>query len=145
MAEEKKERIYTVPLGKAYNYVRTKRAIRAVDLLRAFVSRHMKVPGWSVKISEALNESIWSRSMQKPPRKVKVKAVAEGEVVKVSLPDEKPKVKKDRSKKKAAQGAQPSEAKAESKTGEKKAEKPAQKEEKKPAEKAAPKSGEAKK
>jgi large subunit ribosomal protein L31e len=140
MAEEKKERLYTIPLGKAYNYVRTKRAIRAVDLLRAFVARHMKVPSWSVKISEALNESIWSRSMQKPPRKVKVKVVAEGEIVKVSLPDEKPKVKKDRSKKKKTPKAAEAktEAKAEVKAGEKKDEKAA-KEEKKPAEKLASK------
>ena len=37
------ERLYTIPLGKAYDAVRKKRAKRAVTMVRAFIIRHMKV------------------------------------------------------------------------------------------------------
>ncbi len=89
MTNEKIERLYTVPLGKAYEYTRTKRARRSVSLLRQFLIRHMK--SVNVRISEQLNEFLWARSMQKPPRKVKIKVVKEGDSVLASLPDEKPK------------------------------------------------------
>lgn len=81
------EQIYTIPLGKAYDYKRTKRAIRAVDLLREFAFRHSKAQ--EIIISMNVNEFIWARSIQKPPRKIKVKIVKKGEVANVYLPDEK--------------------------------------------------------
>ncbi len=89
MTEEKIERLYTVTLGKAYEYTRTKRTRRTVSILRQFLIRHMK--SVDIKISEQLNEFLWARSMQKPPRRVKIKVVKEGGVVRASLPDEKPK------------------------------------------------------
>ena len=84
---DKVERIYTVPLGKAYETIRTKRAIRAVNILRGFVSRHMKTE--EVVISNALNAFIWQHSIEKPPRRVKVRAVKDEKKVKVYLQDEK--------------------------------------------------------
>ena len=61
----KLERLYTVPLQKAYEHVRTKRAKRTVKILRKFLSRHMKVPEASVRISNALNGIIWKSGIQK--------------------------------------------------------------------------------
>ncbi len=81
------EQIYTIPLGKAYDYKRTKRAVRAVDLLREFAYRHSKAQ--EVNISMKVNEFIWSKSIQKPPRKIKVKIVKKDDVANVYLPDEK--------------------------------------------------------
>lgn len=126
MAEEKVQRVYTVPLGKAYEYTRTKRARRSVDILRTFLARHMKVHPGFVRISEQVNEFIWARSMQKPPRRVKVSVVKENGLVKASLPDEKPKKSKVPVKKEKKAEAKPAEKKAEAKT-----EKPAKKETKK--------------
>ncbi len=77
------ERLYTVNLGDAYNYVRTKRAKRAVKLLRSFVKQHLKVD--VVKISEEVNNYIWAHGIQKPPRKVRVKVVKEDDVAHVYL------------------------------------------------------------
>ena len=94
---DKLERIYTIPLTKAYDAIRTKRARRAVNLLRSFVTRHMKSE--QVSISNALNAFIWQYSMQRPPRKVKVRAVREDGKVKVYLQDEKPEEKKPEQKK----------------------------------------------
>ncbi|NYZ77713.1 50S ribosomal protein L31e [Candidatus Micrarchaeota archaeon] len=86
---EKLERIYTVPLGKAYQYVRTKRTRRAVKLLRAFIVRHMKADEEDIKLSIALNNSLWKRSIQKPPRRVKIRVIKEDGRVKAYLADEK--------------------------------------------------------
>lgn len=84
------ERLYTVPLGDAYNVSRSKRTPRAMKMLRAFIARHMKAGDARVIISEALNKLLWKRSIQKPPRRVKVRLVKEeGETVRAYLPDEK--------------------------------------------------------
>jgi large subunit ribosomal protein L31e len=86
MAEE---RIYTIPLQDAYTKPSTKRAKRAVVILRSFVSRHMKVPEDSVSISSDTNSLIWRDGMKKPPRRIKVKVSKDKETVKVTLLDEK--------------------------------------------------------
>ena len=67
------ERIYTVPLRKAYwTGSRLKRANRSVRILREFVQRHMKPE--DLLIQPEVNDLIWSRGMQKPPRRVRIRA-----------------------------------------------------------------------
>lgn len=73
------ERIYTIPLSRVWIRPRTKRAPRAVRLIKEFVERHMKVEKDSIRISNDLNEKIWSRGIQKPPRKIKVKVARDKE------------------------------------------------------------------
>ncbi len=75
VVSKKLERIYTVPFGRAYDYIRTKRARRAVKMLRAFLSRHFKVNGEAVRISAGVNDALWRDGIQKPPRKLKVRGV----------------------------------------------------------------------
>ena len=84
---DKLERIYTVPLGDAYEAVRNKRAPRAVKILREFLTKHMKAD--EVLLGEALNKFIWERSIQKPPRKVKVRVIKEDVTARAYLADEK--------------------------------------------------------
>jgi len=69
------ERIYTVPLSRAWIGPRNKRAPRAIRILRNFIMRHMKVDEDSLKISNEVNERVWSRGIQKPPRKIRIRAV----------------------------------------------------------------------
>ncbi len=52
---------------------RKKRAPRAVKHLRDFVKRHAKVE--NVIIDQKVNQAIWSRGIQKPPRRIRVKVV----------------------------------------------------------------------
>jgi large subunit ribosomal protein L31e len=67
------ERIYTVPLRKAYwTGSRLRRSNRAVRVLREFVERHMKPE--ELLIQPEVNEQIWSRGIQKPPRRVRIRA-----------------------------------------------------------------------
>ncbi|MEM1674800.1 MAG: 50S ribosomal protein L31e [Candidatus Bathyarchaeia archaeon] len=73
------ERIYTVPLNRAWIRPRTKRAPRAIRLLKAFIRRHMKVNEESIKILNEVNERIWSRGIQKPPRRIVVRVTKDKE------------------------------------------------------------------
>ncbi|MHA1190954.1 MAG: 50S ribosomal protein L31e [Promethearchaeota archaeon] len=66
------ERIYIVPLAKARRGPRNKRAKKAIRFLREFMERHFKPE--SLVISQEVNEAIWARGIQKPPRKLKVRA-----------------------------------------------------------------------
>ena len=65
------ERIYIVPLAKARAGPRNKRAKKAVRYLREYMTRHFKPE--SLVISQEVNEKIWSRGIQKPPRKLKIR------------------------------------------------------------------------
>ena len=81
-------RVYTVPLKKGWRAKKSRRAERAVKFLRSFVARHMKVGEEAVKIDQRVNELIWSRSMNNPPRKIRVlvQKMDDGTVI-VSLPE----------------------------------------------------------
>ena len=76
------EKVYTIPLRHAWVVTpRGKRAPRAVRDVRNYVARHMKSD--EVSISNEINSQIWGRSINKPPRKVTVRAVKdkEGKVI----------------------------------------------------------------
>ena len=75
------EKFYTVNLRDLWTGPKDKRAPKAVRTLREFVKRHMKVD--NVKVSNEINQEIWARSIQKPPRKLKIRAVKdkEGQVI----------------------------------------------------------------
>ncbi|MFH1394236.1 MAG: 50S ribosomal protein L31e [Candidatus Micrarchaeota archaeon] len=103
---DKLERIYTVPLGGAYDVVRNRRARRAVKLLKSFLEQHMKADGAEVSVSNALNAYIWKSGIQKPPRRVKVRAIKENSTVKAYLHDEKIEEKKKEEPKKEAKPAE---------------------------------------
>ena len=95
----KLERIYTIPLRDAYEAVRNKRVPKAVKLLRVFIARHMKADGERILISSALNDHLWVRSIQKPPRKVKVRLVKDDGMIRAYLADEVEEPKKAEAKK----------------------------------------------
>lgn len=76
------EKTYTIPIGKlGYTTDRGHRAPRAVRDVRKYVSRHMRSD--EVSISNEINSSIWAAGINKPPRKIVVRAVKdkEGRVV----------------------------------------------------------------
>ena len=92
MADEtlnKIEREYVIPLRHKWKIVpRYKRANKAVRTVKEFLVRHMKIRDKDlrkIKIDRYLNEELWFRGIRKPPAKIKVKAVRDGEIVKVEL------------------------------------------------------------
>ncbi|MFX0187308.1 MAG: 50S ribosomal protein L31e [Candidatus Hodarchaeota archaeon] len=66
------ERIYIIPFAKARRGPRIKRAKKSIRYLREYMNRHFKPE--SLVISQEVNEKIWERGAQKPPRKLKVRA-----------------------------------------------------------------------
>ncbi|MEM0329733.1 MAG: 50S ribosomal protein L31e, partial [Nitrososphaerota archaeon] len=63
MSETVVERIYVIPLKDAYEASRTRRAKKAISLIKKFAQRHMK--GEEVRISNGVNELVWSRGAEK--------------------------------------------------------------------------------
>jgi large subunit ribosomal protein L31e len=80
------ERVYTVPLGKALIQPPNKRTSRAVRMLKSFIIKHMKLEARKAGeteeeeeparliIDNEVNEKLWSRGIEKPPRKIRVRA-----------------------------------------------------------------------
>jgi large subunit ribosomal protein L31e len=78
------ERFYTIPLQRALVRPPKKRAPRAMQLIKVFVTKHMKL---EMKVSEEeeeeelphliiskeINEKVWERGIEKPPRKIKTR------------------------------------------------------------------------
>ena len=83
------EKFYTIPLRMAWISPRKKRAPRAVRIIRGFVEKHMKIRTEAegeeeaefLVISNEVNEKIWSRGIEKPPRKIRVRAAKDKEGV----------------------------------------------------------------
>ena len=82
------ERFYTIPLRKVWNSPRKKRAPKAGRLVKSFVMKHMKVrteadeeEAEKLVISNEVNEKLWSRGIEKPPRKIRVRVVKDKEGV----------------------------------------------------------------
>lgn len=81
-------RTYVIPIYRVYWGRRKNRAKRAIRLIREFVKRHMKAE--RVIIDNKVNEYVWSRGIEKPPRRVKVNIVMDKKekVAKVFLAEE---------------------------------------------------------
>ncbi len=79
-----------IPLRAAWNVPRTKRANRAMAEIKRHVAQHMKIQeDEDILIDQAVNEVIWSRGMQKPPRKIRIVCTREeGFPLEVKLAEE---------------------------------------------------------
>ena len=87
------ERLYTIPLRKLHKVSRSRRAPVAMRMVEDFITRHMKPErdGEVLRTSAAarsgsgedkqlfidppVNQFIWSRGIEKPPSKVRVRAL----------------------------------------------------------------------
>jgi large subunit ribosomal protein L31e len=90
-AEEEivEERIYTIPLGKCWIMPPNRRASRAMRMIRGFVVKHMKLEKRGeaeeeeepkrLVISNEVNERVWGRGIEKPPRKIRIRAAKDKE------------------------------------------------------------------
>ena len=100
------EREYIIPLREKIRTVaRYKRSKKAIRVIKEFLVKHMKIRDRNldkVKIDKFLNEFIWKHGIKNPPHKVKVRAVKDGDIVRVESIDltEKLKFKKLRVEKK---------------------------------------------
>jgi large subunit ribosomal protein L31e len=79
------EKIFTIPLQRALVRPPKKRTPRAMQLLKIFLIKHMKIPSRlseeeedeevpQLIITKEVNEKLWSRGIEKPPRRIRVRA-----------------------------------------------------------------------
>ena len=84
---EKIEKEYVIPLrSQVMKVPRYKRAKKAIRTIREFLVQHMQIRDRDLKkirLDKYLNQMIWSRGIQTPPHKIKVKAIKEGDIVRV--------------------------------------------------------------
>lgn len=83
------ERIYTIPLSRAWIAPPRKRAPRAIRIIKSFVTKHMKLEARKegeeeeepkkLILDNKVNEAIWSRGIEKPPRKIRIRAAKDKE------------------------------------------------------------------
>jgi large subunit ribosomal protein L31e len=86
------ERFYTIPLRRAWIMPPKQRAPRAMRIIKSFVQKHMKIGVTKeaeeeteeekeerLIISAELNEKVWLRGIEKPPRRIKVRVVKDSE------------------------------------------------------------------
>lgn len=96
---EEIERVFTIPLRVTKQVPRTKRAPRAIKEIKDFVRRHLaerptgeeepEEEPKDVWVDYRLNEYVWSRGIEHPPSKIRVKAIRfEDGLIEVSLPEE---------------------------------------------------------
>ena len=68
------EKVFTINLRReGLETARWKKSHRSSFIVRYFLARHMKVE--NIKIGNSINKEIWSRGNQKPPAKIKIKAI----------------------------------------------------------------------
>jgi large subunit ribosomal protein L31e len=83
------ENFYTIPLNRAWISPRKRRAPKAMRIIKSFVERHMKVRTEAedeeeaeiLVISNEVNEKVWGRGIEKPPRRIRVRVVKDKEGV----------------------------------------------------------------
>ena len=92
------EKIYTIPLMRAKMAPRTKRAKKAIKLIKEYLARHTK--GEIIKIDKSINEAVWARGLRKVPSKIRVKAVKVEEEIWAYTPEAEVKIKEEKKKEK---------------------------------------------
>lgn len=82
------ERFYTIPLGKALIMPPRKRTPRAIRMIREFIIKHLKMPTRpdededeipKLILTNELNHKMWEQGIEKPPRKIRVRATKDKE------------------------------------------------------------------
>ncbi|MEM4596882.1 MAG: 50S ribosomal protein L31e, partial [Desulfurococcaceae archaeon] len=63
--------VHVIPLKRVYFGRRFNRADRAVRLIKKYVARHFK-DAEKIVIDPAVNQYVWSRGREKPPRRITV-------------------------------------------------------------------------
>jgi large subunit ribosomal protein L31e len=82
------ERIYIIPLRRAKIGPTSRAVPRAVDDVRYFLMKHMKVEQKNVWIDDSLNKHLWAYGKFWVPSKIRVRAVKfEDGVVEATLPE----------------------------------------------------------
>ncbi len=91
------EREYVIPLRREWTKVASyKRTAKSITAIKEFIAKHMKVPNRdvdNVRIDSYLNNDVWFRGAATPPARIRVKAIKEGDIVRVTFVQDPERVK----------------------------------------------------
>jgi large subunit ribosomal protein L31e len=73
-AGEFEERVVTVPLRKAKAEAKSRRADKAMTIVREHLAKHFSVAEEHVRLDPSINEAVWERGRGNPPSKLRVRA-----------------------------------------------------------------------
>lgn len=73
MAEKMQEQIYVIPLRDTKRAPRWKRSNTAIKDIRKFLEKHLK--SQDVRLDRTINERVWDRGAEKPPVRIRVRAM----------------------------------------------------------------------
>jgi large subunit ribosomal protein L31e len=73
MAENLQEHIYIIPLRDTRRAPRWKRSNTAIKDIRKYLAKHMKSE--DIKLDRSINEKVWERGAEKPPTKIRIRAM----------------------------------------------------------------------
>jgi len=68
------ERVVTVPLRDVLAESKSRRADKAMSLIRDHLAKGFAVDESRVRLDPSLNEAVWARGRSKPPSKIRVRA-----------------------------------------------------------------------
>lgn len=80
------EKIFVISLREVKKAPCYRRVNRAAKLIREYLIRHMKSE--KIRFDPALNEKLWERGQEKPPSRIRVKAVKDDDGVVHASPAE---------------------------------------------------------
>ncbi|MFH0832294.1 MAG: 50S ribosomal protein L31e [Candidatus Aenigmatarchaeota archaeon] len=83
IVKKSEEKIFTIPLRKAFRKAEKKRVPYSIRLIQDYLKRHAKVE--EVKLGKNLNDEIWKRGITHPPRRVRVTVIKDGTTAKAEL------------------------------------------------------------
>lgn len=73
-ASDFEERVITVPLRDVQAEPKHRRADKAMTIIREHLARHFKVDLDDVRLDPSINEAVWERGRNNPPRKLRIRA-----------------------------------------------------------------------
>lgn len=80
---------FTFSLRDAWRESRWQRTPKTLRLLKALIIRNLKVAPENLRISQDLNKLLWKGSIEKPPRRIRVKVILDKEGIYTLYPAKK--------------------------------------------------------
>ena len=77
------EKVFNIPLREAFEKQRNRRASNASKIVKEFLIKHMKTE--NIKVGKSINDAIWKKGIQNPPRKIRIHVIKEEDIIYAEL------------------------------------------------------------
>ena len=77
------EKVFNIPLRGTHDKQRRRRASNAIKIIRDFLIKNTKTA--NIKIGKSINDVLWKKGIQNPPRKIRIHVIKEEDVIYAEL------------------------------------------------------------